>query len=236
MSNLESSNPETPRAVLPDLYVGTSPSFSSHFLHSNIAIPPSSTTSLLSPSVDYGFDSMNPLSPGLSYLQPPSLINIRTSYTDKRSKAKKQLSAREFNDLFSGQTDSATHFRHSTTIIKRKLIYFGTVEHFDNAVFNSASMPSTPVRHELPMLENDGALTPMRYQYRLNQMRKSRPVLLRSPLRSKAPPKVSRSMLRSNCFVVSSPQILIKLHLLVVPLFRALIQTWVITQSRRFNP
>ena len=202
--NLESGNPETPRAIIPDLYVGTSPSFSSHYLHSSIAIPPSSNNILASPSMEYGFDSMNPLSPGLSYLQPPSMINIQTSYTDKRSKAKKQLNAKEFNDLFSGQTESATNFRHSTAIIKRKLIYFGTVEHFDSTLFNSSSMPSTPVRHpyEFPNLENDGTLTPMRYQYRLNQMRKSRAVLLRSPLRAKVPPKVSRSMLRSMCSIL----------------------------------
>ena len=45
---------ETPRATIPDLYVGFSPSFSTHFLtSSNIALPYSQDSSPFSPTLQY---------------------------------------------------------------------------------------------------------------------------------------------------------------------------------------
>lgn len=206
----EPVNPHTPRSIIPDIYVGISPSFSSSFLNNNIAIPTTSTSIASPSSIQYQLGNI--LSPCL--MHPPSLINIHTPYTDKKPKVKRQLSAKEFNDMFSGQLESPTRFRHSTSIIKRKLNYFGTIEYFDKPAVSSSSLPATPVRYSYELSSDldmhDMNLTPMRYQYRLNQMRKHRAILLRSPLRPKEKPRMSRSLLRSKVVMVDDHQVLMK--------------------------
>lgn len=208
-------NPSTPQAVIPDLYVGVSPSLSSHFLTTNIAFPSHLEHSILSPSTQLNLGDSSSYSPSFSYPQSP-MINFFTPYSDKRSKAKKQLSAQEFNDMFSGQLDSPTKLRRSASILKRKLNYSGTVENFDKMAF-SLSQPCTPVRDSNEITEAQETrrmtVTPMRYQYRLNQMRNRRAVLLKSPLRRRVEPTLSRSLFNSKYgFILFYLQVLMNHH------------------------
>lgn len=198
-------NPGTPQAVIPDIYVGLSPSLSTHFITNSIAFPSISDNPALSPSYRLQFNENNPLSPSLSYPQSPSLINIYTPYSDNRSKAKRKLSAREFNDLFSGRSDSSTRLRRSASIIKRKLYYRGTVEEFGHISSSSSSQPCTPLRSVQDILADNELwdlhnlnMTPMRYQYRLTHLRNHRAILLQSPLQNRKSPQVSRNLLKSK--------------------------------------
>ena len=194
--------PSTPRQVIPDMYVGISPSFSTHFLSSsNIAIPPLQDYSYYSPFMNASSPTLNlfpnhfpfgsPMSPA-SPLPPQSRI---PKVKDHRSL---QLSAARFNTIFSNENDGHTRLTRSSKAIKKNLQYFGTFGMPLEAANTSSSLPCTPIRHNCPPLADETpmlSVTPMRLQYRLKQMGSRRAILLRSPEKERKVAEKGRNLI-----------------------------------------
>ena len=172
--------PTTPRQVIPDMYVGLSPSFSTHFLSSsNIAIPSLQDYSYFSPFMNASSPTLNLTSNRFLYGSPstPSSPSAPQSRIPKvKQHSSMRLSAARFNGIFSSESDGHTRLTRSAKAIKKNLQYFGTF----------GMPPCTPLRHppsidDPPMM----SVTPMRLQYRLKQqMGRHRAILLRSPDRT----------------------------------------------------
>lgn len=190
-SNMEPSNLslETPRATIPDLYVGFSPSFSTHFLtSSNIALPYAQDSFPFSPLIqnnsnllDYYGTRFN-----LSYPSSPS-SPLFSSLFHKVKKGRHRLTVEEFNARFAGKPITHTRLTKNVSKLKKTLHYFGTIGRPVAAAPRASSLPCTPVRN-VESVSSDASFdrfiaTPMRLQYRLKQMCKRRPILIQSPLR-----------------------------------------------------
>lgn len=81
--------PTTPRQVIPDMYVGLSPSFSTHFLSSsNIAIPSLQDYSYFSPFMNASSPTLNMTSSRFLYGQSiHSFLPLRSSVPHPRGEA-----------------------------------------------------------------------------------------------------------------------------------------------------
>ena len=182
--------PTTPRQVIPDMYVGLSPSFSTHFLSSsNIAIPSLQDYSYFSPFMNASSPTLNMTSSRFLYSSPstPSSPSAPQSRIPKvKQHSSMRLSAARCNGIFSSESDGHTRLTRTAKAIKKNLQYFGTFGMPLEAANTSSSLPCTPLRHppsidDPPMM----SVTPMRLQYRLKQqMGRHRAILLRSPDRT----------------------------------------------------
>ena len=175
-----------PRATIPDMYVGFSPSFSSHFLtSSNIALPFYQDRSAMSPLIPHNTDLFEYYENQCTMNGPPSPFFLTPFYEVK--KGRHRLSVEEFNARFSGQPTFHTRLTRNVSKLKKTMRYFGTIGRPLYAPPKASSMPCTPVRSPNSFLNeyllNKTAVTPMRLQYRLKQMSKKRPILIQSPLR-----------------------------------------------------
>lgn len=187
-SNTEASslNLGKPRATIPDMYVGFSPSFSSHFLSSsNIALPFYQDGSSMSPLIPHNTDLFEYYENQCTMNGPPSPFFLTPFYEVK--KGRHRLSVEEFNARFSGQPTFHTRLTRNVSKLKKTMRYFGTIGRPLYAPPKASSVPCTPVRSPNSFLNdyllNKTAVTPMRLQYRLKQMSKKRPILIQSPLR-----------------------------------------------------
>ena len=197
-SNTEASglNLGKPRATIPDMYVGFSPSFSSHFLSSsNIALPFYQDGSLMSPLMQRSPDLFEYYENQCRMNGPPSPFFL-TPFCEVK-KGRHRLSVEEFNARFSGQPTFHTRLTRNVSKLKKTMRYFGTIGRPLYAAPNASSVPCTPTRSPDSLfngcLLSKTAVTPMRLQYRLKQMCKKRPILIRSPLR-----QTHRAILRNE--------------------------------------
>ncbi|KAK8832448.1 hypothetical protein WA577_002922 [Blastocystis sp. JDR] len=185
------------------MYVGLSPSFSTHFLSSsNIAIPSLQDYSYFSPFMNASSPTLNMTSSRFLYGSPstPSSPSAPQSRIPKvKQHSSMRLSAARFNGIFSSESDGHTRLTRSAKAIKKNLQYFGTFGMPLEAANTSSSLPCTPLRHppsidDPPMM----SVTPMRLQYRLKQqMGRHRAILLRSPDRTQQTAEKGKNLITS---------------------------------------
>ena len=180
---------ETPRATIPDIYVGFSPSFSTHFLtSSNIALPYPQDSFPLSPTLQYRSNLFDYYGTRFNLSSPSSPTSpLFSSLFHKVKKGRHRLTVEEFNARFAGKPISHTRLTKNVSKLKKTLHYFGTIGRPIAAAPRASSLPCTPIRN-VDSLSSDVSFdrfiaTPMRLQYRLKQMCKKRPILIQSPLR-----------------------------------------------------
>ena len=114
-SNMEPSNLslETPRATIPDIYVGFSPSFSTHFLtSSNIALPYPQDSFPLSPTLQYRSNLFDYYGTRFNLSSPSSPTSpLFSSLFHKVKKGRHRLTVEEFNAFPNSKKRSTTSER-----------------------------------------------------------------------------------------------------------------------------